>query len=516
MLEAIPVSATDGTEEQHEYDFDLSKGLYLYSTRQYQEAERYLREAVAARPGDSQAGYYLGQTLLRLGRYDAAEERFREVLRRHSDDARARMALGMVLYHQDRYSDALTHLSSAEADLPDEPLVYYYEGLAAAALRLFPLASEKFLRAGVLDPELGRDVNYRRGASLASQGKPEQATDAFRTAVLSGAPLSGQSGATPLTDAVPLSAKRWDLQAALSLQYDSNVVLLPSGAQPPGGSTGISHKSDFVTVLNGRGEYRFIQNDKWTAGAGYGFYQNIHARLSDFDVQNHTPTIYVQRQFGQAQLRLQYILDYVTVGGDPYLLSNALQPILTVPESERTFTQAFVRYQNKDFKSFRDGQLGVPNNTNQTRDANNWMVGGMQYFLFQENRGHVRAGYTFDTDRTGGGDVARAVPGVPSKADWSYTGHRLSTGVSYQPLTATRVDLALDYYRQGYDNPNSFSTTGTTVRKDNIFLLTGTAVQDLRSWLWLAFQYSYTRDDANVPAFNYTRHVVSFTIGGRF
>jgi hypothetical protein len=183
-----------------------------------------------------------------------------------------------------------------------------------------------------------------------------------------------------------------------------------------------------------------------------------------------------------------------------------------VPQSERTYTRAFVRYQNKDFKEFDLDGAGV----NPTRDANNWMVGAMQYLSFQDNRGHVRAGYTFDTDRTGGGDVAQAIPGVPSKTDWSYTGHRFSTGVAFQPMAATKLDLAFDYYRQGYDNPNSFSIDGTTVRKDNIFQLTGTAVRDLRSWLWVAFQYSYTRDDANVAAFSYVRHVVSFTVGGRF
>ena len=499
ILQSTPVSATDGVEEPSEYDFDLSKGLYLYSTHQYREAERYLSEAVKAKPGDSQAGYYLGQTLLRLGRYDAAEERYRETLQRHPADARARLGLGMALYHQGRYTDAMANLSSAETDLRDEPLVYYYEGLAAAALQSFTQASEKFIRAGALDPELAQDPRYRRGASYYGQGKPEQAAAEFRTAVATDAQPSGRPGVTLAGTTLSPQSKRWDLQAAVSAQYDSNVVLLPSGVSSPGNN--ISRKGDFVAVFSGRGEYRFIQNDTWTVGAGGGFYQNIHAKLSDFNVQDFTPTMYVQRQFGQAQLRLQYILDYVTVGGDPYLLSHAIQPVLTLAEGERTFTQAFVRYQNKDFKTFRNNQLGV--SVNQTRDANNWMVGGMQYLLFQDNRGYVRAGYTFDTDRAGGGD-------------WSYIGHRFSTGIALQPAAATTLDLAVDYYRQGYDNPNSFSISGPTVRKDNIFLVTGTAVRDLRSWLWVAFQYSYTRDDANIAAFSYVRHVVSFTLGGRF
>ena len=137
----------------------------------------------------------------------------------------------------------------------------------------------------------------------------------------------------------------------------------------------------------------------------------------------------------------------------------------------------------------------------------------MQYWRFAEDRGHLRGGYTFDTDETGSGDTPTTL-GLPSKADWSYTGHRFSTEVAYQPLTATTLQLGLDYYRQNYNNPNSFSSDAS--RKDNVYQLTGTAVQDLQSWLWLAFQYSLTRDQSNVEVFDYTRHVISLTLGGAF
>lgn len=510
VLGAGFLAPAEGAEEIREYDFDLSKGIVLYNNERYSEAERYLSEAFKAKPGDPTAGYYLGHALLRLKRYQPAEERFREILKRHPEDTRARMGLGMALYHQERYTDALANFTMAEQALTDEPLLYYYEGLAAAKRQSFDQASEKFLRAGKLDQEFGQDPHYQRGAVLYSEGKADQAAAEFQSAVRAG-PMAAIQPKPALGASLLSPSKRWNASFGMSVQYDSNVVLLPGGVSPPGGSTGISHKDDFVTVFTGRGEYRFIQNDTWTVGAGYGLYQNVHARLGDFNVQDHTPTLYVQRQFGSMQLRFQYILDYVTVGGDPYLFSNALQPTLTVAQSDRSFTQAFVRYQYKDFKSFRDDQLGAP--VNSTRDGVNWMLGGMQYLRFAENRGQVRAGYTFDTDRTGGGEVTQ--PGRPTHADWSYTGHRFSTGVAYQPMAATKLDLAFDYYRQSYDSANSFSPSGA-VRKDNVFFLTGTAVRDLNSWLWLAFQYSFTRDQSNVEVFDYSRHIVSFTLGGMF
>jgi len=498
------LEAAEG-EDYREYDFNLSKGLLLYNQQRYGEAERFLREAFNAKPGDSTAGYYLGLTSLRLHRYTAAEERFREVLRRHPDDARARMGLGMALYHQDRYPEASAELTVAERTLKDEPLLYYYAGLAAASQQKHDQASEKFLRAGKLDPELANDPHYQRGVALQSKGQAPQATEEFRSAVEGGAVAAQPVRPTPST---ALPSKRWSLNYGASTQYDSNVVLLPGGGTLPGG---ISHKDDFVFVLTGNGEYRFVQNDTWTAGVGLGLYTNFHARLSDFNVVDVGPTVYVQRRLGLTQLRLQYTFDNVTVGGDSYLQSNAFQPTLTIPESERTYTQVFARYQYKDFKTFRDDQLGRP--VNQTRDGINWMFGAMQYWRFADDRGHVRAGYTLDMDRTGGGDTAQV--GVPSNGDWSYTGHRLSIGGGYQPVAATTLQLAFDYYRQSYSNANSFSPD-LEKRKDNVYQLTGTAVRDLNSWLWLAFQYSLTRDQSNVAVFDYTRHIVSLTLGGAF
>ena len=509
---ALPYSAAYqvvGAEEHREADFDLAKGVYLYNQGRYGEAERHLRDALSLKPGDQAIGYYLGLTSLRLQRYREAEDRFREVLKRHPDDARARLGLGMALYHEHRYREASTELTVAERTLKDDPLLYYYAGLAAAEQQSYEQASDKFLRAGKLDPELGNDAGYQRGATLHSQHQYQQATAEFRAAVEGAQPAAAPVERPSAAPAGQVPSKPWSANYGLSLQYDSNVVLLPGGSALP---NNISHKDDFVTALNVGGEYRFLQTDKWTVGAGAGLFGNIHARLSDFNVFDLAPNLYVERRLGSAQLRLQYTLDYVTVGGDPYLLSNAIQPTLTIPESDRTYTQAFFRYQNKDFKSFRDDQLGAP--VNQTRDANNYMLGAMQYWKFSNDRGYVRGGYMFDTDQTPSSS-GPTTPGIPTSADWQYTGHRLSTGVAYQPLAATTLQLAFDYYRQNYSNPNSFSPD-LTVRKDNVYLLTGTVVRDLRSWLWLAFQYSYTRDQSNVDVFDYSRHIVSLTVGGSF
>lgn len=86
----------------------------------------------------------------------------------------------------------------------------------------------------------------------------------------------------------------------------------------------------------------------------------------------------------------------------------------------------------------------------------------------------MRIGYTYDTDRTGGGSPSVAVVGNQTNADWAYRGHRVAAGLSLPPVMTVRLNLAFDYYRQDYDNPSSFSPSGTTRRLDEILFFTGT------------------------------------------
>ena len=84
-------------------------------------------------------------------------------------------------------------------------------------------------------------------------------------------------------------------------------------------------------------------------------------------------------------------------------------------------------------------------------------------------------------------------------------------------------DFTFDYYRQNYDNPNffsvdpnNFSRGGRTVRHDDIYIVTAAVSRPITQKLFLGLQYSYTRDVANIPLFNYERMVYSLTLSGSF
>jgi hypothetical protein len=186
-----------------------------------------------------------------------------------------------------------------------------------------------------------------------------------------------------------------------------------------------------------------------------------------------------------------------------------VRPVFTVREADRYFTQFQAGYQNKDFQDDRF-------RLNSTRDGRNWMFGITQFAHYPERGIVLRAGYTFDTDRTGGVSTAVATPGATTNADWSYVGHRLSFGAVLPAIYTVKPDFTFDYYRQNYDSANSFSADGRTVRGDNIFIISAGLTKSINKWLSAGAQYSYTRDSSNVPLFNYERSIFSLSLIGTF
>ncbi len=510
---APPVGAQP-TAASETYDFTLSKGLLEFSRGRYQEAAKLFRDATAAKPRDVEAQDYLGQALLRLDDYAGAEQVYANLLTEFPTSARGFVGLGLSQIKLGKYQNALANLAAAETLSPDDPLIYYYQGLAYQGLKAYELSPPLFARAIKLSPDLEPSARYYTGVAYYEMGRVEEAEREFKAALAYGDPESqlSRSAREFLTERgaprQPDEPRRWDLSLSVSEQYDTNVVLLPLGTQPSP-DTGISDKDDYVTTLYARGEYRMIQTGPWTMGTSYGFFQSFHRELSGFDVQSHAPSAYLQRTLGPVFARVQYAFDYVEVGRAPYLIAQAVQPTFTIVEGRSFFTQLRFHYQ---YKNFRDAKFAG----NSNRDGRNWLASVSQYMFFAEGEGNFRVGYTYDRDDTGGGSPVVATPGVQTNADWDYTGHRLSAGLDLPAIFTIKPSAAFEYYKQDYANPSSFSPTGTTRRKDEILFVTGSLSREIAGMFTVSAAYSYTRDQSNLTAFDYARSLYSISLSAKF
>jgi tetratricopeptide (TPR) repeat protein len=133
----------------------MSKGLIEFGRKRYEQAAALFRRAADAKPNDFDARDYLGQTLLRLRQYEAAETIFQKLVDVDPSSGRALLGLGIARSYLGKYDEALANLKAAERALPDNPLVYYYQGLVYHQLRAFDLSPALFSRAMALGAYFG-------------------------------------------------------------------------------------------------------------------------------------------------------------------------------------------------------------------------------------------------------------------------------------------------------------------------------------------------------------------------
>jgi tetratricopeptide (TPR) repeat protein len=171
---------------------DVTDGVKLYQEKNYEEAERVLREAVNADPANAEANHYLGLALLERKKFDESEPFFRKAIESRPDArvglARALMmqekldaaneeldqaatavennselhrTRGMILLKRERYANAAGELKKAVEIDPKDAYAHYYYGMANSRLRKTDLMVKHFQIFLELAPEAPEAAKVR-------------------------------------------------------------------------------------------------------------------------------------------------------------------------------------------------------------------------------------------------------------------------------------------------------------------------------------------------------------------
>jgi tetratricopeptide (TPR) repeat protein len=138
---------------------DIQEGKSLFEQKKYNEAAQIFRDAVAAEPDNTEANYYLGETLAKLEQYKEAEPFLEKAA---TDKPEARIALGHSYLMQDRLKEAAETLDSAQ------------EGLDTAVKGLDQTIPEQKETAGMYQKEQG-EVHHYRGMVYLKENKFDDA-----------------------------------------------------------------------------------------------------------------------------------------------------------------------------------------------------------------------------------------------------------------------------------------------------------------------------------------------------
>ncbi len=166
------------------------KGIELYNTWKFPEAEKALRDALKANPRDAAASYYLGLSLLLQDKHsealdvflkvkDAQEKAERKTRPPVPDEYQIQIALARTFLELKQFPDALKVLESAQKEHSDSADVYVYLGYYYLQQEKLPQAIQELEKAISLDAQ-NAYAHYYAGHAYLRSGNPVKAVEMFK------------------------------------------------------------------------------------------------------------------------------------------------------------------------------------------------------------------------------------------------------------------------------------------------------------------------------------------------
>lgn len=388
--------------------------------------------------------------------YDAAEEAFRAALKEKPDDYKATLYLGIVLNRKGlKESESL--LKKALLMNPSDPNTNLQLGLYYLNRSVYPEATDYFENTIELAP--GSEYSSEARRYLSSIGTRK--------------------------------TKPWLLDAALGMQYDSNVVLGPDNKPLP---EGISRKSDWRGVGFLKAQLDIASGQNFRITPSYTIYQSLHTKLSDFNITDQVAGIDALYALSDTiALKGTYTYEYVFVGGHPYDFAHTLTPAVVITEGKGFSTT--VHYSWSKFH-FMNGGL-FPDNSDRTGFNN--LVGIAQQVPLG-NFVEFRAGYIYDKDST-------------RKDFWAYRGNRGFGSLAIKLPESVSADLYGEYYDKNYQGIDPASGSA---RHDKVQTYSISLSKRLSQHFSVVLGELYVRNQSNIDVFDYKRAITSIFLTARF
>jgi tetratricopeptide (TPR) repeat protein len=466
-----------------------ARGLIPFNSGKWDEAYRFFDQAVQADSTDAVALYYRGLTQARRGALAAAVQDMQQALKLNPALPHAALDLGIAYFDGGQYVQARSWLERAYQQGSERLTAAFFLGMTLYRLG-DDRGAQQYLNEAAADPELRASARYYAGLSMLRQGHVEAGRSALAE-VAREQPQSevGKAAERYLSGAPAARQKPWSVFGELGFQYDSNVNAGPSNSDlnvPTG-------ESDGSTVLAAGGNYTLLDTGAASVRAHYDFYQSIHFKLTEFDLQGHRFRGDVEStagpvNYGFAATYDLYLLDYQT-----FFQEGFGTPWVAFAEGPQAATQVYYTLRARDFFRSPYGPY---------RDGVNNAGGIRQYVQLGDPERVLGFGYQFDAENTAGGAGGN---------DFQYKGQQVDLGVRFPFQNLLRVQLAYLFRLENYQFPNS-RTDFTLRRHDHEHQFVVALAHDLTSNVALTLDYLGVFNGSNISDFDYDRNIVGIGV----
>jgi len=159
------------------------KGIELYNSWEYENAEKAFRKALVQKPDDAQAGYYLGLSLLMQGKYKEALDVLQNAKASGEaglpDKGQLEISLTRAYLALARYPEALESLKAAETAKADPVDIHTFRGAYYLEKNSVKEAAQELEKAIELESRNAYTYYYAGFAHL-RLGNPAKAVQMFQ------------------------------------------------------------------------------------------------------------------------------------------------------------------------------------------------------------------------------------------------------------------------------------------------------------------------------------------------
>ena len=492
LLVCMTAATADASEQSTRL---YSRGLVEFHLGRYPEALKLFDQAVEADPDDSYARYYRAVTRGRLHDLDGAISDLRAALTTKPDFDQAALELGVALVQTGALREAIPWLQQAQRDPDAEAHASLFLGLAQLRLNQLPEARKNFQRAAK-DPQQQLAVTYYEGVLDYREGNMSAAEERFATVVRDGRDSEIRHEAELFLKAIREPARQTiALSGAVGFQYDSNVVLAP-GDDTIKTAAGISNQDDGRFTLAVSGAYELWRHKQTQLAVGYDFFQSLHFRMTDYNLQDNGPSIQLASSVGPVQFGVLGRYDYYLLSTDSFLQEGTALPWVTVIEP-RGRTELLYRMRRRDFKK----------QAYWVRDAFNHSAGIRQFAYIDTPERYVSLAYRFDHE-----DPINNHPSLNAD-QYKYDGHEVAAAVGWTFPFELSGELTYLYRHENYA-PESDG------RHDNQHQVIVLARRPIGPYLTAVAGYygtiNHSNNDLGDRRFDYERHIGSLALEARF
>jgi hypothetical protein len=315
----------------------------------------------------------------------------------------------------------------------------------------------------------------------------------------------------------PAATRPWEVHAQTGLEYDSNVSISPSGQV----IRGIGDPADGAVNMGIGGSVDIVDSDRAQVSLEYDLYQNLHFRLTDFNVRSNR----IQGTGGlmllpQLWLGAQAGFEHYALGGPGFSREPFVTPFISYTQGSWGLTQLLYRhgqatYLQEPFEGIRDGPTDVATLSQTIYWGTRYLTVGYEFGSERptDSTGSAQAACVSDVSNNPG---SRYCPG-----DFRFNYNQGFIGFGFTPGWRTSVDVTYVLRWERYAELNSlaglrFDRAGLPLgtpfqykRRDTINQVQVALRRPITTHFSAGVSYYGTFDNSNISFYQYTRHLVS-------